>query len=147
MYRFRKKKKHTIIWWTTTKRVAIARALVKNPKVIIADEPSGNLDSKNTIEIMNIIKSISLNKLVILVTHEKEIAKFYGDRIIELKDGQIISDSTNSSDADHEFSNDNLIYLKDLNELSKLEDKSLKASFYSDNDEVNPSEVRLIIKK
>ena len=57
-------------------RVAIARALVKNPNIIIADEPTGNLDSKNSLEIMNIIKSISKNKLVILVTHEKELALF-----------------------------------------------------------------------
>lgn len=63
-------------------RVAIARAIVKNPNIIIADEPTGNLDSKNTIEIMNIIKTISKEKLVILVTHEKELANFYADRII-----------------------------------------------------------------
>ena len=69
-------------------RVGIARALVKNPDIILADEPTGNLDSKNTIEIMNIIKTISRDKLVILVTHETEIAKFYSDRIIELQDGK-----------------------------------------------------------
>ena len=63
-------------------RVGIARAIVKNPKIIIADEPTGNLDSSNTIEIMNIIKSISKERLVILVTHEKEIAQFYFSRII-----------------------------------------------------------------
>ena len=64
-------------------RVGIARALVKNPDIILADEPTGNLDSKNTIEIMNIIKTISRDKLEKLVTHETEIAKFYSDRIIE----------------------------------------------------------------
>lgn len=67
-------------------RVAIARAIVKNPNIVIADEPTGNLDSKNTLEIMNIIKAISKTKLVILVTHEVEIAKFYASRIIEIKD-------------------------------------------------------------
>ena len=72
-------------------RVGIARAIVKNPNIIIADEPTGNLDSKNTIEIMNIIKSISKEKLVILVTHEKEIAEFYATRIIEIKDGKIVT--------------------------------------------------------
>ncbi len=55
-------------------RVGIARAIVKNPAIVIADEPTGNLDSSNTIEIMNIIKKISEEKLVILVTHEEELA-------------------------------------------------------------------------
>jgi len=67
-------------------RVAIARAIVKNPNIIIADEPTGNLDSKNSLEIMNIIKAISKEKLVILVTHETNLAKFYASRIIEIKD-------------------------------------------------------------
>lgn len=73
-------------------RVAIARAIVKDPEVIIADEPTGNLDSKNSIEVMNIIKSISRDRLVILVTHERELAKFYSDRIIEISDGKIVKD-------------------------------------------------------
>ena len=63
-------------------RVGIARAIVKNPKIIIADEPTGNLDSRNTIEIMNIIKAISREKLVILVTHERDIEEFYADRVV-----------------------------------------------------------------
>ena len=58
-------------------RVGIARAIVKNPSIIIADEPTGNLDSKNSVEIMNIIKAISKEKLVVLVTHEVNLAKFY----------------------------------------------------------------------
>ena len=67
-------------------RVAIARAIVKNPNIVIADEPTGNLDSKNSLEIMNIIKSISKDRLVILVTHETDLARFYASRIIEVKD-------------------------------------------------------------
>ena len=66
-------------------RIAIARALAKNPKVIIADEPTGNLDSRNTVEIMNIIKKISEDKLVLLVTHEANIANTYADRIIKIE--------------------------------------------------------------
>ena len=77
-------------------RVAIARAIVKDPEVIIADEPTGNLDSKNSIEVMNIIKSISRDRLVILVTHERELAKFYSDRIIEISDGKIVKDYENA---------------------------------------------------
>lgn len=74
-------------------RVAIARALVNEPDIILADEPSGALDSKTSIEIMEIIKKISKDKLVIMVTHNEELAKKYSTRIIKIKDGCIISDS------------------------------------------------------
>ena len=77
-------------------RVAIARALAKNPKVILADEPTGNLDSNNTFEVMNIIKRISQERLVILVSHEKDLVDFYADQIIEIKDGMMVSDYKNS---------------------------------------------------
>lgn len=74
-------------------RVAIARALVNDPKIILADEPTGALDSKNSIMIMELIKKVAKDKLVIMVTHNKELAKKYVSRIIELKDGVIINDS------------------------------------------------------
>ena len=74
-------------------RVAIARALIKNPKIILADEPTGNLDSKNSIEVMNLLKEISKDTLVIVVTHDNDLANKYGDRIIEISDGKIINDS------------------------------------------------------
>ena len=71
-------------------RVAIARALVMDPSIILADEPTGNLDSKNSKEIMDILKRINQKgATIILITHEEEIAK-YAHRIIRLKDGQII---------------------------------------------------------
>lgn len=78
-------------------RVAIARALIKGAKILIADEPTGNLDSENTIEVMNILKSISKTKLVLLVTHNQEIANDYADRIINIKDGQIVDDQENKA--------------------------------------------------
>ncbi|HIU40332.1 MAG TPA: ATP-binding cassette domain-containing protein [Candidatus Aphodocola excrementigallinarum] len=74
-------------------RVAIARALVNNPDIILADEPTGALDSKTSVKIMNLIKEISKDKLVIMVTHNDELAKRYANRTIKLKDGNIISDS------------------------------------------------------
>ena len=95
-------------------RVAIARSLVKNPDVIIADEPTGNLDSKTTVEIMNIIKKISKEKLVLMVTHEDQLAEFYADRIIIIKDGEIEVDKVNSIDGKLEVHHDHIIYLKDL---------------------------------
>ncbi len=74
-------------------RVAIARAIINNPKIILADEPTGALDSKTSIQIMEILKNMSKTCLVIMVTHNAELAKIYSDRIIEMKDGQIVKDS------------------------------------------------------
>lgn len=77
-------------------RVGIARALVKNPTLILADEPTGNLDSKTSIEIMSILQDLNINSgiTVIVVTHEPEIATFT-DRVISFRDGEIISDEKN----------------------------------------------------
>ncbi len=74
-------------------RVAIARAIVNDPEILLADEPTGALDSETSVQIMDILKKISENRLVIMVTHNPELAKEYSTRIIELKDGKIISDS------------------------------------------------------
>ncbi|MBQ3142471.1 MAG: ATP-binding cassette domain-containing protein [Bacilli bacterium] len=81
-------------------RVAIARALVKNPKIILADEPTGNLDSKTGSQVMDLLKEISKEKLVIIVSHDEEYAKKYGDRIIEIKDGKIINDTNEIKTSD-----------------------------------------------
>lgn len=75
-------------------RVAIARALIKNPEVIIADEPTGNLDPRNRDIVMGILKSLAEDRLVLIVTHDKFLADSYGERTITLKDGQVISDVT-----------------------------------------------------
>ena len=74
-------------------RVAIARALVNDPEIILADEPTGALDSKTSVQIMDLLKEIASDKLVIMVTHNPDLAKEYSSRIIELKDGLIINDS------------------------------------------------------
>lgn len=73
-------------------RVAIARAIVNEPKIILADEPTGALDSKTSVEILNILKDISSECLVVMVTHNQELAENYSTRIIKLLDGKIISD-------------------------------------------------------
>ena len=76
-------------------RVAIARAVVANPKLILADEPTGNLDSKSTIEIMNILKDLHKSgRTVIIITHDDEIANQV-DRVVRIMDGKIVSDSVN----------------------------------------------------
>lgn len=74
-------------------RVAIARALVNDPEIILADEPTGALDSVTSIQIMDLLKEIASDKLVVMVTHNPEIAQNYSTRIIELKDGLVVGDS------------------------------------------------------
>ena len=76
-------------------RVAIARSLVNNPDIILADEPTGALDSENSIKIMDILKKISKNKLVIIVSHDNNLANTYADRIINIKDGKILHEIIN----------------------------------------------------
>lgn len=81
-------------------RVAIARALVNDPDIILADEPTGALDSKTSVQIMDLIKEISKDKLVIMVTHNADLASRYSSRIVELKDGKIVSDSNPINEKD-----------------------------------------------
>ena len=116
-------------------RVGIARALVKNPDIILADEPTGNLDSKNTIEVMNIIKSISKDKLVVLVTHEVELAKFYATRIIEVLDGTVVKDYENKNANDLDYRIDNKFYLKDFKYHEENKDNNINIDMYSDSKE------------
>ena len=79
-------------------RVAIARSLVNNPKILLADEPTGALDSGTSVQIMGILKEVSKDRLVIMVTHNQELAKEYSDRIVRLKDG-LVTDDTRPVDA------------------------------------------------
>lgn len=116
-------------------RVGIARAIVKDPEIIIADEPTGNLDSKNSLEIMNIIKAISKKKTVILVTHEQELAKFYASRIIEIKDGVIQKDYENKEVDELDYSQENTIYLKDLKEQETIDSQYLDINYYAEKKE------------
>lgn len=85
-------------------RVAISRALINNPDIILADEPTGALDYKTGYEIMNLIKKLSKNKLVIMVTHNKVLAKKYSSRIIYLDKGRVISDTNTSKEKNEYFS-------------------------------------------
>ena len=81
-------------------RVAIARALVNDPDILLADEPTGALDSETSVQVMEILKEISKDKLVIMVTHNPELADTYASRIIRLLDGKVVSDSQPCADAE-----------------------------------------------
>ncbi len=99
-------------------RIAIARALVKDPEIIMADEPTGALDSNTGKQIFDTLKELSKSKLVIVVSHDRDFAEKYGDRIIEMKDGKILSDITKHQVAAREVSsgilqmNDNLLRIE-----------------------------------
>lgn len=125
-------------------RVGIARAIVKDPNIILADEPTGNLDSNNTIETMNIIKAISKNRLVILVTHERELADFYADRIIEVEDGKITKDYDNKHDKTMDYRIDSKIYLKDFKYNYDLSDNENNISIYNNNK--NKIKLTIVVK-
>ena len=86
-------------------RVAIARALVNNPDIILADEPTGALDTKTSVQIMEILKEISKDKLIIMVTHNPELAEKYSSRIIKILDG-VITDDSNPFEKEAEAQND-----------------------------------------
>lgn len=134
MYRYRNRYA-SMLSGGERQRVGIARAIVKDPEIIIADEPTGNLDSRNTIEVMNIIKAISKDRLVILVTHERELAEFYASRIITISDGVITSDKENSHDDDLDYRMDGKIYLKDIKNKVEVKEKNLNVNYYNDNNE------------
>ena len=106
-------------------RVAIARALIKNPEIIMADEPTGALDSNTGKQVFDTLKKLSETKLVIIVSHDRDFAEIYADRIIELADGKIISDTTKEHIEPKQLSdninviNDNVVSIKNVEELKK----------------------------
>ncbi len=145
MFKYRKKVA-SFLSGGQQQRVSIARALVKKSMVIIADEPTGNLDSKNTMEVMNILKKISEQSLVLLVTHETDVANFYSDIIYEIKDGSIVGNKEVNSDATFNSNSDeSTVYLKDLNE-SKLTTDLGDVEIHSDTEEPLKINLDIIVK-
>ena len=112
-------------------RIAIARAIVKNPRIILADEPTGNLDQTNTVMIMNLLKAISRDHLVILVTHEVNLVDYYCDKIIEVSDGQIVSVRDNDSAVGFEGRDKSGIYLGEY-DLCESSDRIAEIKYYGE---------------
>lgn len=117
-------------------RVAIARALVNNPEIILADEPTGALDSESGIEVMNILKEVSSDRLVIMVTHNEQLAKEYSTRIVTMSDGFITGDTDEYSLED---------CLKD--EKAALEEKKKAEDIVRENIEKQGKNAKRTIKK
>ena len=132
MYKYRKKRASQLSGGQQ-QRVAIARALVKHCKVIIADEPTGNLDSANAVEVMNILKSISKKTLVLLVTHNESLAGFYSDYIYRIEDGAIVDGYENSDSTSLDTANDNVVYLKDM-PVTECTDGGISVKLYGGED-------------
>jgi len=115
-------------------RVAIARAIVKNPEIILADEPTGNLDEANTVMVMDLLREISKNTLVILVTHEAHLVDYYCDRVIEMLDGRIIGERTNETTEGYKAQGKNEVYLGDM-QKSEGASEDLSFAVYSNGGE------------
>jgi len=123
-------------------RVAIARALIKNPEIIMADEPTGALDSNTGKQVFDTLKKLSKEKLVIIVSHDRDFAEIYADRIIELADGKIISDTTKCHIEPKQINdninivNDNVLSIKNTNDLTRDDLDKLYDILKAQNSEV-----------
>ena len=118
-------------------RVAIARALVNEPEILLADEPTGALDTVTSVQIMDLIKEIATEKLVIMVTHNPELAEKYSTRIVNLLDGEVLNDSNPFSSEEEEAE------IKAIN----IEEKKAYEEELSSIDQSNPKEVKEFNKK
>lgn len=112
-------------------RIAIARAIVKSPSIILADEPTGNLDETNTVMIMDILREIAETRLVLLVTHEANLVDSYCDRVIGLTDGRVTSVKDNDTSSGYVARNKNHIYLGEY-EKTSADSGSVSVDYYGD---------------
>ncbi len=110
-------------------RVAIARALVNDPEIILADEPTGALDTETSVQVMDILKSVACDRLVIMVTHNPELAEAYATRTIRMVDGKITSDSNPLSDAEYAIGEAREAKLSEEKKAKKKREKKPSMSF------------------
>lgn len=125
-------------------RVSIARAIVNNPEIILADEPTGALDSATSVQVMELLKEISKDKLVIMVTHNRELAEKYSTRIVSVKDGEIVGDTMPYDGADDETK---AVKSEEFNVTDKEKKKKLKKSSMSYSTAIKLSFKNLMTKK
>ncbi len=130
MYRF-KNKRSDALSGGQKQRVAIARALIKGSDVILADEPTGNLDNENTIHVMEILKKISKTKLVVLVTHEQNLIRDYADTYIPLVDGLIDYNLKVDTDINYEINKNNIYLNKD--NYNEYKNQNINLKIYGNN--------------
>ena len=123
-------------------RIAIARAIVKNPRIILADEPTGNLDEANTVMVMDLLKAISKDHLVLLVTHEANLVDHYCDTVIELEDGKIVGKRQNSLANGFTARDKNHIYLGELSRYD-ITDENAHIEYYGEAPN-SPIELKII---
>ena len=125
-------------------RVSIARAIVNNPEIILADEPTGALDSVTSEQVMELLKEISRTRLVIMVTHNRELAEKYSTRIVSVKDGEIVGDTMPYDGKDDEITAEKS---EEFNATAKEKKKKLKKSSMSYSTAIKLSFKNLMTKK
>lgn len=141
MQGFKKRKPNTLSGGQK-QRIAIARALIKDPRIIMADEPTGALDSATGKQVFDTLKSLSEDRLVIVVSHDRDFAEYYGDRIIELKDGKIISDVTKERSPEKALTGnvavigENTLSVKNGKALGESDFKSIKEFLFHAEEDV-----------
>ncbi len=123
-------------------RIAIARAIVKNPRIILADEPTGNLDEANTVVIMELLRQISKEHLVLLVTHEESLVDYYCDTVIELHDGKVANVRHNDALGGYSARDKNDIFLGELDKC-EITGANAEIEYYGDAPE-SPLKLKIV---
>lgn len=130
-------------------RVSIARALINNPSIILADEPTGALDSVTSVQIMEILKEISHDKLIIMVTHNPELAEKYSNRIVKLKDGEVVDDSNpyHSQPIEENILEDTTAQSGEQDKVQEINDKVVTEEVTCDEDGKDKKKKKVRVQK